>query len=228
MQLSRTFILATLSTLVSSSAIPIKRDSSDNAAAISEMMSSLSAEFADPEAASYLMSSALGYISSDLPSDQKTIHQSDLKSIVSKYAPEVASAMIADIFSSAKAAISMLSLPADELASVSSAFSLASKSGIAPISSVIVNALNNEATVYQLDDGIGAATGPTEDGISSATASSSPHSNGSSNAEESNSSEKGESNSSEKAESSHTHSGASFTKVASVGAAAVGIVAMLF
>ncbi|KAJ1783623.1 hypothetical protein LPJ59_006538, partial [Coemansia sp. RSA 2399] len=158
MQLSRTVILATLSALVSSSAIPVKRDSSDNAAALSEMMSSLSAEFADPEAASYLMSSALGYISSDLPSDQKTIQQSNLVSVVSKYAPEVASAMIADILSSAKAALSMVSLPANELSSISSAFSAISKSGIAPISSIIVNALNIEAPVYQLDGPIGAPT----------------------------------------------------------------------
>ncbi|KAJ2557368.1 hypothetical protein EV175_001384 [Coemansia sp. RSA 1933] len=228
MQFSRTVVFATLSALVSSSAIPAKRGSTDQEL-YSSLMSSISAEFADPEVASYLMSSALGYISSDLPSGQKTIQQSDLQSVVSKYGPSAASQMLADIFSTVDAQISMANLAADELSSLKSALSYASKSGFGPMSSILVNALNSEATVYQLDGDIGSPTGVTEDSNSSDSASA--DSSGSSGSSSPSSSESGSSNSKEESSDSHS-SGSSVAKMTSViipaGAAAVGAIAMLF
>ncbi|KAJ1665795.1 hypothetical protein IW140_006508 [Coemansia sp. RSA 1813] len=241
MQLSRAIIIAALSTLVSANAIPIKRDDSSNGALLSSMMASLSAEFDDPEAASILLSSALSYISSELPSGQKTIQQSDLESIVSKYAPKVAPSMINDLLSSAKDAFTLVSLPASAMSELNSAFSYISKNGVGPISSIIVNALNKEAPEYKLDGDIGTATGTTEDdgsdmsgmasmdnGNSAVSAATDIASNDASSKSGSATSKSSNSSKSEESSDSTDTSGASVTKMASLMIPAVGIMAMLF
>ncbi|KAJ2401790.1 hypothetical protein GGI23_001156 [Coemansia sp. RSA 2559] len=210
MQLTRAILFATLSTLASSIVVPIKRDNNaDMEAALSEMLSSISTAYDDPAAASSLLSSALGYISSDLPNNQKPIKQDDLESIVSKYAPEVAPSMVDGLLSSAMGYFSRYNLPNDVKSQLSSAIQYISNKAGNSISDIMVSAMNKEAPVYRLDGDIGTPTAATNDDGSSASKSSN--------------SDKEE----ETIDSTQT-SGASIAKMASVCAAAVGAVAILF
>ncbi|KAJ1781644.1 hypothetical protein LPJ59_007002 [Coemansia sp. RSA 2399] len=184
-------------------AVPIKRDNPDMEAAVSELLSSLSTAYDDPAAASRLLSSALGYISSDLPSNQKPINQDDLESIVSKYAPKIAPTMVDGLLSSAMGVFSGHNIPNDVMSELSSAIKYLSKKAGGQISDIMVSAMDKEAPVYRLDGDIGTPTGATDDDNS------------------------GASKSGETTSSTQTN-GASITKMASVGAAAVGIVAILF
>ncbi|KAJ2556927.1 hypothetical protein EV175_001671 [Coemansia sp. RSA 1933] len=144
-------------------ALPIKRDDAESMSAISAMLSSVSVLYADPASASYLMSGALGYISKELPMDQKPINQANLESIVSKYGPEVAPSMVNDLLSSAMGYFSGYNLPSDAKSQLKSAFSYISKNAGGSMSDIIVSALNKEAPEYRLDGDIGTPTAATND-----------------------------------------------------------------
>ncbi|KAJ1665794.1 hypothetical protein EV178_002929 [Coemansia sp. RSA 1646] len=193
----------------------------------------MSTAYADPEIASDLLSSALIYISAELPSGQNTIKQSDIESIISKYAPEIAPSLVADLISTAKDMFSLVSLPPSALSSLNSAFSYIEKNSASSISAILASALNKEAPEYKLDGDIGTATGGTEDDESS-THTVGSMDNGASDSDESHTATSKPDNPSNDEESSGSTetSGASVTKMASVmvsaGAAAVGAIAMLF
>ncbi|KAJ2401792.1 hypothetical protein GGI23_001158 [Coemansia sp. RSA 2559] len=211
MHFNTAVVLAALSVHVSSSTVSVNSVDAGAQAALSSVLESLSSQYNNPSGASDLLSSALGYISSELPSGQKTIKQAELKSIISKYAPEAAPSIVDYIFSSAKHDFATASLGSSYLSDVYSSLQYMSKNGASSLSELIVSALNKEAPSYRLDGAVGSATGSTEDDNSA----SATHT--------------GESNSSWFSTGSITTSGVSATKVASVVVpAAVGAIAMLF
>ncbi|KAJ1665793.1 hypothetical protein EV178_002928 [Coemansia sp. RSA 1646] len=162
MKLNIAIAFVALSALVSSSAIPIKRDSTEDQA-VSTMLSSLSSIYNEPFYASQLLSSALGYISSELPKDQKPIKQADLKSIVSKYGPEVAPSVVDGLISSALGVFSGHNLPSNVMSQLNSAAQVIKDKGGKPMSQIIVSALNKEAPEYRLEGDIGQPTAITND-----------------------------------------------------------------
>ncbi|KAJ2655654.1 hypothetical protein IWW48_005430 [Coemansia sp. RSA 1200] len=235
MQLTRAIALAALSAVVSSSVIPIKRDSDADKAALSSMLSSVSEELANPTYASYLLSSALGYISSELPSDQKPIKQADLESIVSKYAPEVAPSMVSDVLASVKDMFSYVSVPASALSALSSAMEYVEKNAAKPMSSLFVSAMNNAADNYRLDGDIGTATAITEDspsGTSDTSKAKTTDTNDSNDKPDGTSDNSDDSTNGASTDPESDTSSASMTKMTSVlvpaSAAAIGVIAMLF
>ncbi|KAJ1885539.1 hypothetical protein LPJ81_006885 [Coemansia sp. IMI 209127] len=163
MQFNSGVVLAALSALVSSSAVSVNSDDAGAQAALSSVLESLSSQYNNPSGASALVSSALGYISAELPSGHKTIKQADLESIISNYAPGAAPSIVDHIFSSVEHEFATASLGSSYLSDVYSSLQYMSKHGASSMSELIVSALNKEAPSYHLDGDVGSATGSTED-----------------------------------------------------------------